>query len=780
MPSRNEKKSAKTRKIVFWVTTVFIVAMVVFLVGRYSMKTLAADRAKSLFDELYGVYQASVYVEENATASLNDPTSSFPADYLERFRDLYIKNKDVAGWLSINNAGVQFPIVQGEDNDYYKTHNFLGKQEGYGTPYFDVKTTLNEDPSSANKIIWLDGDADGYIATELRKYLDISYYRKNPTIDLATVYEAGEYKIISAFITNSLEQHGDLFNYSDYHTFLNEEEFKFYISEIRKRSAFDTRVNMHFGDDLVTISAPATDFEGARLILVARKVRLNETAFDEANTASPNQYALQCDEWYRIYGGQKPTEEQMLSVKDVMDATNDLHGGSDDSFMENPPPPYVDDTSSDTSSTETSSQTSSETSSETSSATSSETSSATSSQTSSATSSETSSATSSDESSRPTSSDTSSATSSATSSRPQSSNATSSTVSYEDWTPTSSNTSSTDSTVTSSETSSETSSKPQSSNATSSTVSYEDWTPTSSDTSSRPTSSETSSETPSTPPTSSEDTSSGGSSGNLANQMLSVYENGVLVTDTAYNIVCQIVANEMNSSCPDEALKAQAVAAHTFVVFHNNMGWIPDVGLRTPSARIKNLVSEVIEEMVYYNNKPIYAAYFSTSAGYTNTAGEVWGGTNYPYTQMVESKYDYLVPNYEVVTKYTYQSVRDIIKSKLGITLTGDPTYWFEVLLKTNAGYNSLVSVGGQTTYTKSNGSTANITGTVLRSTFGLRSNHFEIVYNNDDGQTFKITTRGYGHGVGMSQYGAIKYAEIEGWDYKRILTHYYTGVEVR
>lgn len=262
--------------------------------------------------------------------------------------------------------------------------------------------------------------------------------------------------------------------------------------------------------------------------------------------------------------------------------------------------------------------------------------------------------------------------------------------------------------------------------------------------------------------------------------MLSVYENGVLVTDTAYNIVCQIVANEMNSSCPDEALKAQAVAAHTFVVFHNNMGWIPDVGLRTPSARIKNLVSEVIEEMVYYNNKPIYAAYFSTSAGYTNTAGEVWGGTNYPYTQMVESKYDYLVPNYEVVTKYTYQSVRDIIKSKLGITLTGDPTYWFEVLLKTNAGYNSLVSVGGQTTYTKSNGSTANITGTVLRSTFGLRSNHFEIVYNNDDGQTFKITTRGYGHGVGMSQYGAIKYAEIEGWDYKRILTHYYTGVEVR
>ena len=106
--NRRTKKSANSGKIVFWLTTVFIVATVVFLVGRYGMKTLAADRAKSLFDELYGVYQASVYVEENATATLNDPTSSFPANYLERFRDLYAKNKNVAGWFSINNAGVHF------------------------------------------------------------------------------------------------------------------------------------------------------------------------------------------------------------------------------------------------------------------------------------------------------------------------------------------------------------------------------------------------------------------------------------------------------------------------------------------------------------------------------------------------------------------------------------------------------------------------------------------------------------------------------------------------
>ena len=758
----------KSGNIVVKIATAIIVVALLVILGRYGLEALASNRAQSLYDDLFGVYQASVYVEQNAVSSLNDPTSNFPANYLERFRDLYIKNKQVAGWLSIEGTDVHFPIVQGDDNEYYKTHNFVGETLGFGTPYFDVDTKLENGEDSTNKIIWLDGDTDATITTEMRKYLDISFYRKNPIIDLATVYEAGQWKVISAFVTS---ENG--FNYYDYHSFLNEEELTFYIDEIRKRSVFDTRVNVAFGDELVTITAPTVDFDGARLVIVARKIRINETELDEAQTASPNQFALQADEWYSIYGGESPAAEKMLTAAQVMTVIIE-QGGSDSSFMENQPT-GSEDTSSDTSSEETSSETSSiETSSETSSEqSSSETSSETSSEDSSVTSSEDSSETSSEASSKPTSSEASSrpASSSTTSSKPLSSADTSSTVSYIVIRPnSSSNTSSTSSQITSRPTSSDDS-------TTSEATSSEE--PSSSATSSE-TSSATSSATSSKEPSSSSTSSSGSSSSsNLANKTLQVYEGGVLVADTAYNIVCQIVANEMNDSCPDEAIKAQAVAAHTFVVFHNNMNWIPDVGLRTPSEKIKRLVKEVIEEMVYYNGKPIYAAYFSTSAGYTNTAEEIWGGTNYPYTQMVESKYDYLVPNYKVVKRYTYQYVRDIVSQKLGIGLTGDPTNWFQVVSTTNAGYVSIMRVGGDTLYAKPNGSVERITGTVIRSLFGLRSNHFEIVYKNDDGQVFEITTLGYGHGVGMSQYGAIQYANIEGWTYKQILTHYYTGVEV-
>ena len=162
MPLGRKKKTAMTGKTVVAFAVTIMVMAVLVIVGRYGIKALASNRTKTLFDELFGVYQASVYIEENAVASVTDPTSNFPADYLERFRDLYIKNKHIAGWLSIDDTSIYFPIVKGEDNEFYKTRNFLGESLGVGTPYFDTQTKLENDENSSNKIIWLDGDTDGY------------------------------------------------------------------------------------------------------------------------------------------------------------------------------------------------------------------------------------------------------------------------------------------------------------------------------------------------------------------------------------------------------------------------------------------------------------------------------------------------------------------------------------------------------------------------------------------------------------------------------------------
>ena len=332
---------------------------------------------------------------------------------------------------------------------------------------------------------------------------------------------------------------------------------------------------------------------------------------------------------------------------------------------------------------------------------------------------------------------------------------------------------------TSSETSSQVSSEVVSSSRPVSSEAVSSSRPTSSQTvSSRPTSSEAVSSRPvSSEPTSSEEVSSQAPS--VSTTEMSVYAGGRLVTGSAEEIVAQIVANEVGNSSPIEAVKAQAVAAASFVEFYNKTNQAPSVALKTPSEAVKNAVREVINERIYYNGEVILSTYGSMAAGQTNNSEDVWGGA-YPYLVSVESKYDHLAPNYRYEKTFSAQYVKDIVREKLGITLSGDENEWFSIVTYTSGGYNGVMDVGGVHTYINSSGKRVNITGRILReNVFSLRSAKFTVEYNaNTD--TFTFTTYGYGHGVGMSQWGAIYYAQYDNWDYKQILTHYYTGCVVR
>lgn len=303
--------------------------------------------------------------------------------------------------------------------------------------------------------------------------------------------------------------------------------------------------------------------------------------------------------------------------------------------------------------------------------------------------------------------------------------------------------------------------------------------------SSRPVSSETpvsssrpvSSEEASSEPVSSEETSS--EVVIPQDKTFSVYAGGRVVTSSAFDIISQIVANEVGNSSPIEAVKAQAVAAASFVEYYNSINQAPSVAFKEPSTAVKKAVAQVIDERVYYNGEIALTTYGSMAAGRTNNAEDVWGW-HYPYLVSVESKYDHLAPNYRYEKTFSAQYVSDVVRQKLGISLSGDPNEWFDVVTETSGGYNGVMSVGGVNSYVNSSGKRVNITGRILReNVFSLRSAKFDVEYNADS-DTFTFTTYGYGHGAGMSQWGAIYYAQNDGWDYKQILTHYYTGCEVR
>ena len=264
------------------------------------------------------------------------------------------------------------------------------------------------------------------------------------------------------------------------------------------------------------------------------------------------------------------------------------------------------------------------------------------------------------------------------------------------------------------------------------------------------------------------------------NEKLLVTVGGTRQRMNAYDLICRAVQNETNGLLAPEALKAHAVATYTMILYNNERGIAPAVILKTPvSPATEKAVAEVIGQAVYYNGQYANTVYHSTSSGKTTSSQSVWGGA-LPYLVSVESPYDKKAPGYKSVAAVSRKNFAKRVQTVYGIELDGDPSEWITVERDAPGGYVGTVEIGG---YTRSQGGsfgTGTITGRSVREqllSFGIRSHCFEVQYD-EEGDRFLFTTYGYGHGVGMSQYGA-HYMALDGYDYLEILEHYYTGVTV-
>lgn len=253
-------------------------------------------------------------------------------------------------------------------------------------------------------------------------------------------------------------------------------------------------------------------------------------------------------------------------------------------------------------------------------------------------------------------------------------------------------------------------------------------------------------------------------------ETLTAKYNGAVHTVDAFELVCMIVNNEISSYFNDEAIKAQAVAAYSYVKYHNVNGLTPSVLVKSnPPQRIVDMVASVWGKCCYYNGAVAQTVYMASSSGYTASSENVWGG-KIPYLTSVACPFDAESdPNYGVKTKFSEAAIRSAVEKYLGITLSDNPENWFTITEYVDGNYVSKVNVDGQTT----------ITGRKLRESilnYQLKSASFDISYSPDG--YFIFTTYGWGHGVGMSQNGANILAK-KGYTYDQILKYYYTGIDV-
>ncbi|WMJ83108.1 SpoIID/LytB domain-containing protein [Oscillospiraceae bacterium LTW-04] len=280
------------------------------------------------------------------------------------------------------------------------------------------------------------------------------------------------------------------------------------------------------------------------------------------------------------------------------------------------------------------------------------------------------------------------------------------------------------------------------------------------------------------PPRGSDDTPS--AHDDAFDEKLSYTYGGSVRRMNAYDLVCQVLQNETRGNLAPEALKAHVVATYTMIKYNNAAGIAPSVLLNSNiSSAVEDAVDAVLGVGVYYNGRYANTVYHSTSCGYTTSSQAVWGGA-LPYLVPVKSASDRKSPYYQSSYTISEDDFAAKVEKVYGIVLDGDPEDWISVERDAPGGYVGTVEIGGETRSQGGTYGTKLITGRSIREkllSFALRSHCFDVEYNASK-ERFEFTVYGYGHGVGMSQYGA-HYMALEGYDYVEILEHYYTDTEI-
>ncbi|MBM7648371.1 stage II sporulation protein D [Bacillus ectoiniformans] len=248
--------------------------------------------------------------------------------------------------------------------------------------------------------------------------------------------------------------------------------------------------------------------------------------------------------------------------------------------------------------------------------------------------------------------------------------------------------------------------------------------------------------------------------------------------------VAGVVSAEMPAEFEKEALKAQALTARTYIVKHMMSGSMVNDGKANvtdtvthqvfkskeelqdiwgkdyewKSKKIEEAVKETAGKILTYNQQPITASFFSTSNGYTENSEDYWS-ESLPYLKSVNSKWDEASPKYEA--KKT-MSVKEF-ENRLGISLKSSKEVG-SILERTSGNRIAKLKIGGK-----------EFSGREIREKLELPSSDFSWVRKQEE---MIITTKGYGHGVGMSQYGANFMAK-EGKDHQEIVKHYYQEVAI-
>lgn len=698
------------------------------------------------FDRLQGLYETG----GNATSNLAPNTDAYPEGTLPRFYSLYSENPDVRGWLNVNGLSVDYPVMGGTETDYSR-YNFAKQISEYGVPYFG-KTCQLDSPYAENRNLTVFGNntGDGQMFSPLTSYLKADALLYASAVTLDTLYESRAYTVFAVMLTTGNPADPDYFDYT-VNDFADNVAFASFVKELRRRSLFRCSAQPEETDELLLLSTDVSKelgIKNARLVVCSRLARPEDG--ETESSVTENRSVLVPQSWL-------PT----------LDGENIVHWLRDRLFQGN----------------------------------------------------ETSATTSQTAGTKPT------VTEAEDEEEPETEPISDELLNEEESEESTTTTTEETAAVMATTATSTTTSKTTTTTKKSSTTAEKSTTTTSATTTEKPTTTTTKTTKKSSATTTKKTAAPAAPKGEL--QAGTVLEDEYMAY---FRLKNKTTGKELKMSSPEdlqmglfylvkkelgsarsmqkstEAQKAQAVASYTYVLKYcatNNKPY--EFAFDSYSAtdandqKLYKAVGEVVGvKLVETDVDPLKSGfkkhlcdtmYFASSCGVTATSNKVYTGS-LPYLKSVESAYDtaahvrtYFGSSYQFKSTLTvtWDELLKKVANELEISLSA-------LKYETKKGKMPLYAVswdGGEGRYVYQtnlyymDGKTkVYVKGHIVRKALGsntLRSHAFEVTEYDEDSGKLTLSVTGWGHGVGLSQTGAVGYANEAGWTYDQILRHYYS-----
>lgn len=230
--------------------------------------------------------------------------ASFNSD--DALKILAEQNGDIKGWIKIEGADINCAVCQSDNDTFYINHNQLGKKSRYGALFLSKDDNFERRGNDRNIVIFGNNMKNGTMFGSLKKYRNINFYKQNPFIELYFDDEVQKYAVFSVMLVSSYaDDSGEIYKPYKSH-FTDENDFSLWAEETYARSLINTTVTAKYGDDILTLVTVADDFDGARLVVMAKKLTDWDSNHTDVSDSKVNAKIKYPKIWYDTRGLEYP------------------------------------------------------------------------------------------------------------------------------------------------------------------------------------------------------------------------------------------------------------------------------------------------------------------------------------------------------------------------------------------------------------------------------------------------------------------------------------------